>query len=367
MAQKGTGISCLGKMKMAAKSSTVRQLVYRYFCPVVKITDMKTYNWGIIGLGKIARKFADDLKLLPNARLHAVASTSAERAAAFAAEYQAPHSFGRYEDLMKCPDLDIVYVATPHVLHTENTLMCLENGLPVLCEKPFAMNLAAARHMVEVARKRRVFLMEGLWSLFIPGVVRALELARNGSIGHLHTIKADLGFKMPFDPDSRIHNKALGAGSLLDLGIYPTLLSLAAFGKPAEENILAAATFTASGADESCAFTFRYPENRLMLGHSTINAITSLTASLYGSEGTILMHPRWHHTQKLTISKYDGRTEITHEEELPYEGHGYHYEAAHVIQCLENECTESPVASLDFTLDLTQTLDAVRQKIGLEY
>ena len=120
---------------------------------------MKTYNWGIIGPGRIARKFADDLKLLPNARLHAVASTSAERAAEFAAEYGAPHAYGSYEAIVNCAGLDVVYIATPHVLHCENTLLCLENKIPVLCEKPFAMNEAQARSMVVAARKNRVFLI----------------------------------------------------------------------------------------------------------------------------------------------------------------------------------------------------------------
>lgn len=328
---------------------------------------MKTYNWGIIGMGRIARKFADDLKLLPNARLHAVASTSLERAEAFAGEYGAAHAYGRYEDIIHCPDLDVVYVATPHVLHCENTLLCLENGIPVLCEKPFAMNAVQARRMVEAARKNRVFLMEALWSLFIPGVRKAFDLVSQGEIGELHTIKADLGFFMPFDPDSRVYNKTLGAGALLDLGIYPTMLSLAMFGQPAREDIYAMATFTQTDVDESCAFMFRYPNKRMMLGHCTISANTSLTAALYGTEGSILLHPRWHHTPKLTVSRYEGRTEHKHDIDLPYEGHGYHYEAAHVMECLEKAMLESDIASLELTLGLTETLDAVREEIGLEY
>ncbi len=328
---------------------------------------MKTYNWGIIGPGRIAHKFADDLKLLPNARLHAVASTSLERATEFAAEYGAPHAFGSYAEIVNCPDLDVVYIATPHVLHCENALLCLENKIPVLCEKPFAMNEPQARRMVAAARKNRVFLMEALWSLFIPAVKHAFELVEKGAIGELHTIKADLGFNMPVDLNSRVYNKALGAGSLLDLGIYPALLAMALFGKPEEDNICALATFTRTEVDESCAFMFQYPNNRLMLGHSTIAATTSLTATLYGTEGTILMHPRWHHTTKLTVSKYVDRTEEKHDLDIPYEGWGYHYEAAHVMQCLDNEMLESDIAPLDLTLDLVETLDAIRRKVGLEY
>lgn len=328
---------------------------------------MKTYNWGIIGPGKIARKFADDLKLLPNARLHAVASTSPERAGAFADEYGIEHIFNRYEDMVQCPGLDVVYVATPHALHCENALMYLENGIPVLCEKPFAMNTGEARRLVSAARRNRVFLMEALWTRFIPAFDKAMQLISDGEIGEVHTVKSDFGFAMPFDPAHRIFNKALGGGSLLDIGIYPVLLSLFVFGKPEVEDILAAATFTRTDVDESCVFTFQYPGNRLAIGHSTIAANTPVEAAFYGREGTIYLHPRWHHTQRITISKYEGRGETSRDMEIPYDGWGYCLEAAHVMQCLDNEIIESDKVPLDFTLDLVETLDAIREKIGLVY
>lgn len=327
----------------------------------------QTFNWGIIGLGKIARKFAEDLQRLPNARLHAVASTSVERAQAFAGEFGAAYTFGRYEDIAHCPDLHAVYVATPHVLHAENALLCLEQGLPVLCEKPFAMNLAEARHIVSTARRHRAFLMEALWTRFIPAFDYALALAEQGEIGKIHTVKADFGYNMPFDPHSRVYNKALGGGSLLDIGIYPALLALFVMGKPLPEDILAAATFTPTDVDESCAFTFRYPENQLALGHSTVAANTPVEAWLYGTDGAIYLHPRWHHTQKVTVSHYEGREVVRRDAEFLYEGWGYHFEAAHVMECVRNGLLESDRVPLDFTLDLMETLDTIREKIGLEY
>lgn len=327
----------------------------------------KPVHWGIIGPGKIARKFADDLRLLPNARLWAVASTSQERANAFAAEYAAPHAYGRYEDLVKCPDLDVVYIATPHPQHCANTLLCLENGLAVLCEKPFAMHAADARRMVESARSNRVFLMEALWTRFIPATERAFGLVAEGAIGHLHTVKSDFGFKMPFDAESRIFNKSLGGGSLLDIGIYPALLGLFAFGKPQATDIQAAAAFAPTGVDESCIFSFRYPENRLVLGHSTVAANTPVEAWLYGTEGTIYLHSRWHHATQLTLSRYEGRTEHSQTFDLPYPGWGYSFEAAHVMECLRAGRLESDRLPLSFTLDLMDTLDEIRRQIGLEY
>ncbi len=327
----------------------------------------KPIHWGIIGPGKIARKFADDLRLLPNARLHAVASTSQERADAFAAEYAVPHAFGRYEDLVECPGLDVVYIATPHAQHCTNTLLCLENGLSVLCEKPFALHATDARRMVEAARRKGVFLMEALWTRFIPAVEKALSLVAEGAIGHLHTVKSDFGFQMPFDAEHRIFNKSLGGGSLLDIGIYPAMLGLFAFGKPQAADIRAAATFTPTGVDESCAFSFQFPENRLVLGHSTVAANTPVEACLYGTEGTIYLHPRWHHAQQLTLSQYEGRDERRHTFDLPYSGWGYSFEAAHVMQCLREGLLESDRVPLDFTLGLMGTLDEIRRQVGLEY
>ena len=327
----------------------------------------RIFNWGIIGPGRIAHKFASDLRTLPNARVHAVASTSTERARDFAGEYGAPHAFGSYVELMDCPGLDVVYIATPHALHCENALLCLEHGIPVLCEKPFAMNLTEARQMVHAAHRHRVFLMEALWTRFIPSMSHALELIAEGKIGEVHTVKSDFGFIMPFDPQSRLFNKALGGGSLLDIGIYPALLNLLIFGKPAPEDIQAVATFAASDVDDSCAFTFQYPGKRLALAHCTLRANTPVEATIYGSEGAIYLHPRWHHSKQLTISRYNDREEEKRIVDMPYEGWGYAFEAAHVMDCLEKEMLESDLLPLDFTLDLVETLDAIREKIGLEY
>ncbi len=326
-----------------------------------------TIRWGIIGLGRIARKFADDLRLVPNARLHAVASTSLERAREFAQHYDAPHAYGSYEAIVQCPDLDVVYVATPHVLHCENTLLCLEHGIPVLCEKPFAMNRQEAVHMIGTAHRHRTFLMEALWTRFIPAVDYALALAAQGEIGEIHTVKADFGYHMPFDPNSRVFNKALGGGSLLDIGIYPALLSLFVLGKPLPEDIHAAATYTTTEVDESCAFAFNYHNKKLGIGHSTVAATTPIEAWLYGTEGTIYLHPRWHHSQKVTVSEYDGNTQSSRDMDFLYEGWGYHFEAAHVMECLRQGRLESDLVPLDFTLDLVETLDVIRERIGLIY
>ena len=324
-------------------------------------------NWGIIGPGKIARKFADDLRRVPNARLHAVASTSLERAQAFAQEYSASYAYGCYEDIIGCPDLDIVYIATPHTLHCANTLMCLEKGLAVLCEKPIAMNAADARKMAEAARRKKVFLMDALWTRFIPATQRAFSLINEGAIGQVHTIKSDFGFYHPFEPKSRLFDKSVGGGTLLDIGIYPALLSLFIMGIPRAEDIQAVGTFAETAVDDSCMFTLQYPGKRLATGHSTVRSNTPIEAYIYGTQGHIYLHPRWHHAHQLTIVRYDGKEEHSETLNLPYEGWGYQFEAAHVTDCLLAGKLESDLVPLDFSIGLMETLDTIREKIGLKY
>lgn len=324
-------------------------------------------RWGILGLGKIAHKFADDLRQLPDAQLVAVASSSLERAQAFAQAYGAPLAFDRYEALAQCADVDVVYIATPHHQHCACTLLCLENGRAVLCEKPSALHAADTRRMVETARQQGLFFMEALWTCFIPAVEQALEWVNHGAIGHLHTVKADFGFKMPLDPQHRIFNKTLGGGSLLDIGIYPALLGLLAFGPPAPADIRAIGHLGPTGVDESCAFLFRYPDNRMLMGHSTVAATTPIEAWLYGTEGSIYLHPRWHHTQRLTLTRYEGRQSHAQVVDMPYTGWGYGYEAAHVTRCLQAGLLESPRCPHTLTVALSETLEQIGQLIGLQY
>lgn len=324
-------------------------------------------NWGILGAGRIATKFAEDLRYVPNARLHAVAAAHAERAHAFGSRFNIPHVFERYEDLLQCPDLDVVYIATPHTLHCENSLMCIEGGLAVLCEKPFAMHASDARRMTAAAQRNNVFLMDALWTRFIPATRHAFAFIEDNFIGEVHTVKADFGFHQPFDPDSRLFNKSVGGGSLLDIGIYPVLLSLFILGIPDKASIQAVATFAETQVDDSCVFTFQYGNGKIALGHSTVRSNTPTEAFIYGTKGHIRLHAPWHHTQQLTCVQYDGREESRQEITYSYEGWGYHFEAAHVTECLLQGKKESPLVPHTFSVALMETLDAIRSCIGLEY
>lgn len=322
----------------------------------------RIFNWGIIGLGKIAHKFAQDLRALPNAKLHAVASRSIEKAQDFATQYDAPHAYGSYQELVNCPDLDVVYIATPHVLHKENTLLCLDAGIPVLCEKPFAMNAQEVNTMIQKAQEKNTFLMEALWTRFLPTTLKALSFIEQGVIGDVYSVKADFGFRATFDPNSRLFNPQLGGGSLLDIGIYPVFLALLLFGKPDE--IKAFAQFSETAVDEECQILFQYANGKMANLHSTIRSQTKTEAFIYGEKGCINIHTRWHEPSSMSLLLNGERPEHL---SFQYEGNGYYLEAAEVMKCLEEGKTESPLLSLSFSRDLIHLLDKIRSITGIHY
>ena len=319
-------------------------------------------NWGIIGLGKIAHKFASDLRHVPNARLHAVASTDAVRASDFARQYGARYNFGSYEAILNCPHLDVVYIATPNTMHCQNTLMCLRRRISVLCEKPFAMNAHEVKMMVETARMNQTFLMEAMWTRFMPSFQKAMEIVKSGGIGRPLSMKADFGFYTPFNPKSRLFDKDLGGGALLDIGIYPVMLALSLFGKPLKINALA--QFSESGVDEECAVNLQFANGEIAMTHSTVKADTNIEAFIYGEKGVLQIHNRFHHSKALTIKLNNGK-----EEKITFtsEGNGYQFEATEVTNCLKNNELESKIMSHKFSLELVETLDAIRNEMGLTY
>ena len=319
-------------------------------------------RWGILGPGRIAHKFAQDLLTLPDAQLYAVASTNQQRAEEFASAYNAPHAFGSYEDLLTLPDLDVVYVATPHIKHHENALMLLRGNIPVLGEKPFAMNSEQVGEMVDTARAKGIFLMEALWSRFMPGIEKALALAQAGAIGRVVSVKADFGFKAPFSPENRLFNKQLGGGSLLDIGIYPLFLAYLILGKPT--GVKASAIFGSTGVDEQCGMVLTYASGAIALLDSTLQAKTDCIGLIQGETGQIRIHSRFHETMGITLVR---ENEEPVEFDFTRTTHGYDYEARHVMQCLAERQTESPLWSLDDSLNLMALLDAVRAEAGIVY
>ncbi|NQX78367.1 Gfo/Idh/MocA family oxidoreductase [Gilvibacter sp.] len=238
-------------------------------------------RFGIIGLGKIAGRFADDLKLHPEATLQAVASRTTKKARSFAAQHDATTSYGSYDALFKDAQVDVVYIATPNHLHYQNCMEALEAGKHVICEKPFALDAAQVRKMINKAKSKKLFLMEALWTRFIPATEKVLELIDQGTIGKTVSVRADFGFPASQDPNGRLFNKSLGGGSLLDIGIYPLYLSYLLLGKP--EAIDAEATMHYTGVDSHCHIELAYSDGQTAILESTFLETTPTEAIIEGS------------------------------------------------------------------------------------
>lgn len=319
--------------------------------------DQKVIHWGIIGLGKIARKFAQDLRHVPNSKLVAVASTSLERAQQFASDFDVPEAFGTYEGLFEAKKIDAVYIATPHATHATCTLLSLAHGVPVLCEKPLALNGEEVAQMVETARTKEVFLMEAMWTRFLPATRYMLDIVQAGKIGKIKSIHADFGFVAPFVPDRRAFNKELGGGSLLDIGIYPAYLAYLLLGMPAK--IQATSTWSSTGVDESTSMLFSYNGGEVAVLHSSFVTRTKTEAMIYGEKGSIQMHERFHETKQVSV--FDQQGELVETQRFERESFGYNYEIEAVNENIRANEKENAWMRLDDSVALMKILDEVRR------
>ena len=322
---------------------------------------LKTYNWGILGKGYIARKMAEALPFVPQSKLLAIASRNESTAKEFAKQYHVEKAYSSYEELAQDTNIDIVYIATPHNLHCENTLMCLDNGKHVLCEKPFAVNGSEVRLMIEKAKNKKLFLMEALWSRFLPHIIKAKEIIDSGQLGKIKLFTADFGINVPFDPNHRIFNKELIGGSLLDLGIYNIFLATYLFGKP--KTIIAKAGIGSTGVDNNCSVTFGFEDEKLAVMYSSSVAKTDVVANIYGEKGTLCFDPWWFCPVNLKIKINEIEKPIT----FNFKGNGYNYEAEEVINCLEKGMVQSNIFSWEDSLQLIDMLDTIRKEINLSY
>ena len=322
----------------------------------------KTYNWGIIGPGKIARKFATAIQSLPNARFLAVASRDYNRAKEFSAQFDVERSYGSYQELVNDPDIDIIYIATPHSEHYDNAMLCLNNGKNVLCEKAFTSNAMQLEQLIVTARSKKLFLMEAIWTRFLPTIEKMLELIKSGVIGEIRMLHADFGFPAPYDKNSRIFNPQLAGGSLLDIGIYPLFLSLLVLGEPKE--IKALAYIGETGVDESMGMNLLYENGAIAVLSSTVRVKTTTRADIFGTKGNIGIKPRWMSQSSLEINPIEGLSEEFH---FQNRSNGIDYEIEEAMKCLDSGLKESPRLSLDFSLSLMKIMDEIRKQTGVYY
>lgn len=321
----------------------------------------KTFKWGILGPGKIAAKFAEDLANVPGAVLYAVASRDPERAEKFANNFNFPVSYGSYEELARDPEIDIIYIATPHVFHCEQTLLCLKNKKAVLCEKPLAIDGEQVQKMIAAAKENKVFLMEAMWTYFLPHYQYLLEMVESNKYGKLLNLKADFGFSAPYLPEKRLYNKSLGGGSLLDVGIYPVFAALSLMGVP--EKVTAKGNICETGVDENCVIDFQYNDDGVASLKCAIDETTPTTASLTFEKANVLVNKRFHEPTSIIIEQ-DGKMNEVHFE---VKTRGYNYEAAHVQQMLDEGRIESNFMTFKKSRELIGLLDLIRTRIGLVY
>ena len=324
-------------------------------------SPLKKIKWGIIGLGRIANQFATDLHTIEDAELYAVASRSEEKANDFAKKHNAIKAFNSYEALANDPNIDAVYIATPHSLHKENALMCLEKGIAVLGEKPFAMNAEEVDEMIAKAKEKNVLLMEALWTYFLPHYQFVLNKLENKTYGNLLKVEADFGFQRPYDTSTRLFDKNLGGGSLLDIGIYPIFATLSTLGLP--NNIEANATFFENGADSSCHMVFNYKNNVKAHLKSSLIEVLPTEAIFYCEKATLKINTMFHQPTTVSII-IDGKEEI---KDFGYTTIGYNFEAIHFNKLIREGKKESDIMTFDFSRKLIKLLDDVREIIKLDY
>jgi predicted dehydrogenase len=316
-------------------------------------------RWGILGTGKIARAFANALKDAPGAVLAGVASRSQDKAAAFGAEFSAGAAYGSYEALVGAQDIDLVYVGTPHPQHAANALMALRAGKGVLCEKPFTMNLREAEQVVTLARSKRLFLMEAMWTRYLPAYQEVKRILASGEIGTPRAVVADFGFAASFGPEHRVFNPELGGGALLDLGIYPLSVAAGLLGPVLE--VRAQAEMGPTGVDVQTGFTLKHAGGGMSVCSCSFLARSPAELTVSGELGQNTM---FHRATSVTVKLADG---VERTIETPYVGNGYAHEIIEAQRCWREGLLESPAMPLKETLALMGVMDEIRRQIGLTY
>ncbi len=325
----------------------------------------ESIRWGILGLGKIAHSFARDLALTPDATLAAVGSRRLESATAFAEQYDdAPAAYGSYAELVADPTVDVVYVASPHALHLEHARLAFAAGKHVLCEKPVTLNLAEAEEMVDLARAADRFLMEAMWTACHPVVRELADDLRAGRFGTPRHLHAELGFRVDAPPEDRMFDPGLGAGALLDMGIYPLTFAHLMLG-PAQE-LRASAALSERGIDLSVALSGSYPGGALATMSASMTSWSSRAAAIATDLGRIEV-AQFHHPEHAVFTPFDGGSPVRVEGREPVLGAGYTHEIAEVGRCLREGLRESPLVPHEQTLTLLRQMDDVRHQIGVRY
>ena len=324
--------------------------------------ENKIIKWGILGTGRIACALVRALHDVENSELYAVASRDLLKSQKFASEYNIPVAYGSYEELVEDERVDVVYVATPHNVHLENTMLALNHNKHVLCEKPLGVNQSEVNLLIEKATDKRLFLMEALWSRFLPNIIKTKELVDAGEIREVKLLTAFFSFKSDKGPEHRQFNFDLCGGTVLDIGIYNIFLSLLLLGEP--KSISATAGLSDQGCDTNCSYTFNYDKETIAVMYSSFLADSPVIAEIHGTKGRIMLENRWFCPGSVRLINYDGNEKIF---DFETKGNGYQYEAQEVVNCILAGKMQSDIWSLNDSLKLVKAMDTVRKECGIVY
>lgn len=319
-------------------------------------------KWGIMGTGWIAERFVEDLQHVSSGKAVAVGSRTLENARKFADKFQISRAYSTYEELLQDSDVDAVYVATPHPAHRDNVLAALSAGKAVLCEKPFTVNSKELEELIALAKAKNLFLMEAMWTRYLPPIIQVREWIAEGRIGEVKLVKADFGFDTDWNPEGRLLNPQLGGGALLDVGIYPVSFASMIFG-PRPQGVYSTVHLGETGVDEHFSILLDYGQGKSAALNGAVRLGMTNEAYIYGTKGMIHI-PSFHDARSATL-RVEGEEAITVTDDRPFSG--YAYEAEEVARCLANGKTESEIIPLEESLGILRLLDQVRGQWGLKY
>ena len=322
----------------------------------------KRFNWGILGPGRIAQQFADGLQVIDDAALYAVASTNLERANSFAEKYGGAKIFTSYEALASDPEVDAIYVSTPHRFHFENVMLCLNAGKPVLCEKPLTVNAAETKKLIETSRTKKVFLMEALWTRYLPIYQQVRQWSESGAIGEVKYLSSTFGAVVPEVADDRWFNPELAGGTLLDMGVYPISISQWVTGHE-PQSFSVQSVLGKTGVDVLTAVTLKYPNGVVSQFNSNFIAANTNDFFIYGTRGYIRIHPNYWGASSATLVTVGQELTVS----KPLAGGGFEYEAMEAMRCIRAGMLESPSMTHAETLATMELMDKIRAEIGLKY
>lgn len=318
-------------------------------------------KWGIIAPGTIANAFAKEVNNTKEGILSSVYGRNEDRTKEFAKKYNIEKYYTNIDDFLSDDNIDAVYIATPHNYHMNYAKKCIEAKKHILCEKPFSYNFKTGQEVLELAKENNIFIMEALWTLFLPAVNQAKKWIKEGKIGKVKLITANFGFKSEEDVNSRLYNADLAGGALLDVGIYPILFSNFIMNDIPKE-IKATAVMTRTGVDETDVINLKYKDGALASLTCSIAAETDNTAVIYGEKGKIVIPTFWM-AKEAYLYSYESEEKF----EDKYNEAGYKYEIIEANKCMVNNSLESDIASHDVTLGLAKIMDEIREQIGLVY